>query len=292
MTRSFFVERNGLRLHAQEEGNPEGPIVVFVHGYPDDKEVWDGVIEPLKDAFRIVRYDVRGAGLSDIPPHKKDYRMEELVADLLAVVDAVELDATFHIVGHDWGSIQLWEAATDPHARQRIRSFVSASGPALDHVALQTQSALRKGCLRERLRAINQGLRSWYIAAFQLPILPEFAWSERMVRTVEKQIATAENIPFAAFQSPHRSKNGTHGVQLYRANVPERLRRPSERTTGVPTHVLIPTGDNYVSEYIARSSEPWAESVEYQPVEGGHWFYLERPHVFSDAVRKHVEKHA
>jgi len=291
-TRSFYVERDGLRLHAVEEGNQYGPLLVFVHGYPDDKEVWDPVIAPLLDEFRILRYDVRGAGLSDVPAKRDDYLMPELVADLLAVVDAVKPEGTFHVIGHDWGSIQLWEAVTDPIASERIASFVSASGPCLDHIAMQMQQAAKKGGLKERARALTQAAKSWYIGMFQLPVLPELAWSKGSAPKVEKRIAAAENIPYAAFQSAQRSKNGTHGIQLYRANVPKRLRQPEPRASRVPTHVLIPKNDNYVSEYIARSCEPWVQSVQFEPVEGGHWFYLAQPEIFAEAIRKHVKKHA
>lgn len=289
MTRSFYVERDGLRLHATEEGDLNGPIVVLVHGYPDDSEVWDGVAGQLASEFRILRYDVRGAGLSDVPRKRADYRMKELVADLLAVVDAVEENASFHVVGHDWGSIQLWEAVTDPIASTRILSFVSASGPCLDHVALQMQASMRKGDVRERVRALKQAAKSWYIGAFQMPFLPELAWSKAASPTIEKRIAAAENIPHAAFCSAHRSKNGTHGVQLYRANIPERFRHPTQRTSEVPTYILIPQRDNYVSEYIAHSCEPWVSAVEFERTEGGHWFYLDQPKIFATAIHNHVK---
>lgn len=291
MGRSFYVERDGLRLNVVEEGNREGPLVVLVHGYPDDKQVWDGVASLLRDDFRVVRYDVRGAGFSDVPSTTEEYHLRELTADLEAVVDAVAPGETFHVAGHDWGSIQLWEAVTDPRLQERICSFVSASGPSLDHVAHQMHSAFRKGSLRERLRAANQAMRSWYIGAFQIPVLPELAWSKRAAPWVEKRIAAMENIPLTAFQSPQRSQNGTTGVELYRANVPERLKTPQPRKSDVPTRVLVPTGDTYVSGYIAHSCEPWASSLEFQPVDGGHWFYLSRPKIFADAVRSHVSTH-
>lgn len=288
MKRSFLVERDGLRLSTIEEGNLEGPLVVFVHGYPDDKTVWDGVVSLLREDFRILRYDVRGAGFSDVPTTTKEYHLRELTADLEAVVDAVAPGESFHVVGHDWGSIQLWEAVTDPSFQERIRSFVSVSGPSLDHVAHQLRTALRSGGVRERLRAANQALRSWYIGMFQLPVLPELAWSQRAAPWVEKRIAAMERIPMTAFNSPQRSQNGTSGVQLYRANVRERIKSPQVRRSDVPIRVLVPQGDAYVSHYIAHSCEPWVSSLEFQPVDGGHWFYLTRPEIFADAVRVHV----
>ena len=95
----FYVEREGVRLHARDEGPRDAPLVVMVHGYPDDLTVWDGVVALLRDRFRILRYDVRGAGLSDTPKPVAAYALEELKADLFAVVDRVAPGAAFHIVG-------------------------------------------------------------------------------------------------------------------------------------------------------------------------------------------------
>lgn len=287
--RDFFVARDGVRLRAVEEGNPECPIVVFVHGYPDDLSVWDGVVEQLLDDARIVRYDVRGAGLSDAPKKKSAYLNHELTQDLLAVVDAVEEGACFHLVGHDWGSIQLWDAVTDPDLVHRILSFVSASGPSVDYVAAQARKAMFQEGWAEKAKALNQAMHSWYIALFQLPWLPEWSWSERVSPFVLKGIAKAEGIPFERLDTPHRVKNGRHGVALYRANMPKRLTSPTPRPSDVPVHVLVPKQDNYVSTYIAYACEPWLSTVQFEEVDGGHWFFLKNPDPFVQAVRQHLK---
>ena len=60
----FVDSSDGVRIAVYEEGNPDGPTVVLVHGWPDSHVLWDGVAPLLADRFRIVRYDNRGVGQS------------------------------------------------------------------------------------------------------------------------------------------------------------------------------------------------------------------------------------
>ena len=83
--------------------------------------------------------------------------MRELVADVVALLDDAGL-ATAHVVGHDWGGAVAW--ATAPHAAPRVRSLTVLSTP---HPSAFTGSMLTS----------TQALKSWYMAFFQLPAVPE-----------------------------------------------------------------------------------------------------------------------
>ena len=72
----FVDSEDGVRIAVYEEGNPEGPIVVLVHGFPDSHVLWDGVVPLLADRFRIIRYDNRGVGLSSAPKPVSAYTMD------------------------------------------------------------------------------------------------------------------------------------------------------------------------------------------------------------------------
>jgi len=74
-------------LCAKAWGDEKNTPLVLVHGYPDNQEVWESVIEHLINDFYIVAYDVRGAGLSSIPKRIRDYRLERLSLELQEVVD-------------------------------------------------------------------------------------------------------------------------------------------------------------------------------------------------------------
>jgi len=83
------VSSDGVELAMIEAGDPERPTLVFVHGYPDTKEVWDEVIARLDDRYHTDAYDVRGAGASTRPRGAKAYDYERLADDLIAVAGAV-----------------------------------------------------------------------------------------------------------------------------------------------------------------------------------------------------------
>ena len=131
------IEGDGLPL-AVWEGRRNGPTVVLVHGYPDTHVVWNRVVERLAGDFHCVVYDVRGAGESGVPAARAGYLLEHLRADLVAVLDAVAPTEPVHLVGHDWGSIQAWDAvvraSSDPALSGRITSYTTISGPCLEHV--------------------------------------------------------------------------------------------------------------------------------------------------------------
>lgn len=85
------VALTNLALHVEEDGLAEGPVLVFANSLGTDCRIWDRVVAALKPRLRILRYDKRGHGLSDVgrpglggPP----YRIEDHVADLEALLEA------------------------------------------------------------------------------------------------------------------------------------------------------------------------------------------------------------
>lgn len=158
-----FVQSGDVRLAVYVSGPVDAPPVVLVHGYPDSARIWSALRSELETRFRVIAYDVRGMGASEAPRARSGYALAQLARDLLAVANAACGPQPFHLLAHDWGSIQCWEAVTDPANASRIVSYTSISGPCLDHVFLKP-------------RVPAQLLKSWYIAFFHLPLVPELAW--------------------------------------------------------------------------------------------------------------------
>ena len=75
ITERIVDSSGGVRIAVYVQGNPDGPTVVMVHGWPDSHVVWDGVVPLLADRFRIVRYDNRGVGQSSVPNPVSAYTM-------------------------------------------------------------------------------------------------------------------------------------------------------------------------------------------------------------------------
>ena len=161
----------GLALSVYQRGPEAAPTLLFVHGYPDDHAVWDLVADRLDADHHVVTYDVRGAGDSGVPEDHRGYRMEALIADVVAVAAAVSPGQPVHLGGHDWGSIQCWAAITDPRAAEHFASYTSMSGPSLDHVGAWIRARLMPGRGRwGQLR--RQAMHSWYVFAFHTPLGP------------------------------------------------------------------------------------------------------------------------
>lgn len=268
---------DGVQLHARHAGHPDRPPVVLVHGYPDTSAVWDPVAAELVDRWRVVTYDVRGAGRSDRPGSVDDYRFEHLVADLAAVIDALAPGEPVHLVGHDWGAMQCWEAC-GPLA-DRIASLTSISGPSPDHAA----SFMREAPRRDRLRQLR---RSWYVLAFRVPKLAEVAWRLVIARRWAARLARVEGIrATATHPAATLLADGVTGLHLYRANIARRLRAPGTRRSPVPTQVIVPTGDPFVTPALARwSAAVGGDDVKVREVAARHWVILSHPRLVADAV--------
>jgi pimeloyl-ACP methyl ester carboxylesterase len=150
------VETNGIRLHCAIDG--DGPLVLFLHGFPECWYSWRHQLAALATHFRVVAPDLRGYNESDKPAGVAAYDVKELVADVTGLIAAFGArDAV--IVAHDWGGAVAWRFAMDrPELTKRL---VVMNCP---HVAVFEQH------LRGNPRQL---LKSWYMFFFQIPWLPE-----------------------------------------------------------------------------------------------------------------------
>ncbi len=274
------------RLAVRTFGDISKPALVLVHGYPDHQEVWKNVIVYLPDYF-IVTYDVRGAGDSSIPKYIRDYRLERLSMDLEEVVNAVLPGQSFHLVAHDWGSIQSWESVTDPRFEGRILSFTTISGPCLDHAAFWMRNQFKQN----RSRFFKQLSKSWYIAIFQLPWLAPTAWNffnpERWGKII-RELEGKEGLPL----NQNIVKDGKYGVGLYRANFIPRLLKPRERYAICPVQAIVLKRDNFVSPQLVDEMPKWVQTFSRVELDANHWAILSQPKLIAESIREFTQQHA
>jgi pimeloyl-ACP methyl ester carboxylesterase len=271
----------GVELAVRQWGDPTRPVVVLVHGFPDTSAVWTPVAEALVDhGFHAVAYDVRGAGASGAPADLAGYGLDRLVTDLHAVVDAVSPDRPVHLVGHDWGSIQGWEAATAEELAGRLASFTSISGPPLDHVGLWMRDRARR---RDLVTLLRQGTRSSYVAAFHLPGAARVAWLLRgpIGRTRgawSKTLARVDGARVDAdWPAPTFGTDVAQGMGLYRANFRPKLRHPVARRAHVPVQLVIPVNDRFVPAWLFDGIEVVAPDLRRREVQARHWIVRSQP---------------
>ncbi|WP_053751702.1 SDR family oxidoreductase [Streptomyces sp. MMG1533] len=284
------VRTGGVELCVAELGNPSGPTVVLVHGYPDSKEVWSGIASRLAERFHVVMYDVRGHGRSTAPqPLRGGFTLEKLTDDFLAVADAVSPDRPVHLVGHDWGSVQAWEFATVKRTEGRIASFTSMSGPSLDHFGHWINKRVKRPTPRRVGQLLGQGAKSWYVYLLYTPVLPELAWRGPLGKYWPRILERVEKIPGDGYPTSSLPTDAAHGAWLYRDNVRARLRRPrTDAYAHAPVQLITPLGDAFLSEKLYDDLELWAPQLTRRTIPARHWVPRSRPDQLASWISEFV----
>jgi pimeloyl-ACP methyl ester carboxylesterase len=94
------IDVNNIRLHYIAAGH--GPQIVMLHGFLGNLAVWHLQIVPeLRSRFRILTYDLRGHGYSEVTP--TGYTTSDMAEDLKALLDKLGIERP-HLVGHSFGA--------------------------------------------------------------------------------------------------------------------------------------------------------------------------------------------
>jgi pimeloyl-ACP methyl ester carboxylesterase len=255
--RSF--SRDGLLLDVRDEGPADAATVVLLHGFPETSESWRDVTPRLVSAgYRTLAPDQRGYSPRARPRRRRDYRRPELVADVIALVDQAGVE-TFHVVGHDWGAVVAWALAIEHPDRVRTLTSLSIPHPA----------AFRRAALSGR-----QALRSWYMAFFQLPAVPEAMLSARnWVPFRQNMLRSGLEASFADVYTEHMRQPGalTAALNWYRGLRP--IADGRGVSVSVPTLLIWGGKDAYIDEKGVRLTERYVTGPYRLEVlrDEGHW---------------------
>ncbi len=120
----------GLRLHVREWGKPDGPPILFIHGWSQNHLCWAKQYESsLADEFRLVAYDLRGHGMSEAPPEPEYYTADELWADdLAAIMNELRLDRPV-LVGWSYGAFVICDYIR-AHGQDKVAAINFVEGTA------------------------------------------------------------------------------------------------------------------------------------------------------------------
>ncbi|MFW6869437.1 alpha/beta fold hydrolase [Nocardioides sp. CPCC 206347] len=285
-TRTTHVVSGDARLAVFEHGDPAAETVLLVHGWPDTHTVWDDVVPLLAENFHVVTYDTRGHGASPLPGTKDKFTLELLADDAVAVAQAVS-DRPVHLVAHDWGSIQLWEAVCRPDATEWFASFTSISGPSLDHAVTWLRGLAKRPTPRNLATLAQQAAKSSYIYFFLTPRLPEALLPVVGPRVWPRLFKATEGIaapePAATF-----AEDMVAGVRLYRANMLERLLHPQPRRSQVPLQLVVNSKDIAMTPSMFEGAADWTVDLTRVDLDRGHWLPVSDPQLVADLVTSYV----
>jgi pimeloyl-ACP methyl ester carboxylesterase len=152
------VVANGVRHHVQRFGKGER-TVVFIHGLVMDNlsSFYFTLANPIAETSDVICYDLRGHGMSERPP--TGYTVATLVADLVALLDALEVTRPVDIVGNSFGGLlALAFAAAHPDRVARLALIDAHTGVAGWAQQMTATLALQGS---ERDQKIAESFQSW-----------------------------------------------------------------------------------------------------------------------------------
>lgn len=280
-----YYSRDGLTFDVDDSGPADAPAVVLLHGWPQDRTSWDKVTPGLVDSgLRVLAPDLRGYSPGARPPHHHDYVMEELVADVLALLDAAGLESA-HVVGHDWGGALAWSFASSHPEHVDSLTVLSTPSP----------SGMAHGA-----RHGDQLRRSLYMLFFALPLLPVLFFRLFAQQVLERIGMPRERAAHDAARLK-RPGAGEGPFNWYRAALSPTLIWRRSRAKGgprrarpvLPTAYLWGTKDPAFSEVSTRHTVERLreragagadELVDARSYETGHWLPETHAEEIVDAV--------
>ena len=142
------VHARGLDFEVSVSGEVGAPVVLLLHGFPQTSHCWRRLV-PLLEGYRTIAPDQRGYSPGARPLDVGSYRVPELVADALAVLDELGVERA-HVVGHDWGGAVAWQLGARHPSRVETLTVLSTPHPRAFGEALRTDDEQRQKSLYMR----------------------------------------------------------------------------------------------------------------------------------------------
>jgi pimeloyl-ACP methyl ester carboxylesterase len=273
VTRLLRYRHDGLTFDVTDQGPLDGDPVVLLHGWPERASCWRLVTPHLHEAgLRTYAPDQRGYSKGARPPRRRDYAMKHLVGDAVALIETI--GRPVHLVGHDHGSAISWlTAAQRPDL---LRSLTTVSVP-------------HPKAFQQALLSSRQGLKSWYMLAFQVPGVPErLARTGRLDVPLRKGGMTAEGVQ--RFHDEIVDEGAlTGGFHWYRA-LPFILPTLRDARVTVPTTFVSSDRDVAITDAGGRRTPQFVDAPYEQVTLHGvsHWIPTEAPDELAEHILKRV----
>jgi pimeloyl-ACP methyl ester carboxylesterase len=276
--------RGDLTFSALDMG--EGPVVLCLHGFPDNLGSFRHQQPAIAEAgYRVISLALRGYEPSSIPADG-DYTVESIAADIIGVIDQLGSDKV-HLVGHDWGAAVAYTAAAA--APERFESLITMAVPHPGRFA------------REGLRIPKQLKNSWYMGFFNIPWLSDWVVARQdfaFIRKLWRDWSPCWTSDATALDGviDDLSQPGVLSATLgyYRAALSLQALTMSadDAHYPVPVATLALTGerdgciDSRVFERLMHP-EDFPRGLKLERVTGaGHFLHQERPELVNDLILK------
>ena len=271
-----YADSDGVSIHYAKMGS--GPLMVFIHGFPDFWYSWRHQMAGLADQYTVAALDTRGYNLSDKPEGEANYDMTLLTADVAAVIRA-EGESNAVVVGHDWGGGIAWSfAAAYPQMTERLIIMN------LPHI---------KGLQRELASMGQQHSNSQYARNFQQPDSHENISPAGLAMALSQGDDALREIYLAAFENSSTESM----MNYYRRNYPREpyVGGPWAELPRIQAPVLQFHGLNDTALLAPALNNTWEELEQdwtLVTIPGvGHWPHHEKPDMVTNMMRAWLSLH-
>jgi pimeloyl-ACP methyl ester carboxylesterase len=274
------VEANGQTFEVATAGEGK-KLALCLHGFPELNYSWRHQIPLLVEmGYKVWAPNLRGYGGSSRPEGVDNYRLNILVQDVAALIDASGAEEVT-LIAHDWGAIIAWHFAI-----LKIRPLTR----------LVIMNVPHPKCAQREMKHWYQLKKSWYIFFFQLPWLPEWLFglngAERIKQAFSKMAVDKSRFPDSELQiyADAASRPGALRpmINYYRAL----LRTPDARQIGdgmvhVPTLMIWGEEDTAIDIRCTDGTEQWVPDLELHRLPGvSHWVQQEAPEKVNAILRE------
>lgn len=257
---------NNLTVSYNDEGPDGTPVIIFIHGFPFTKAMWNKQTEVLKGNYRVIAYDIRGFGGSDAG--KDDFSIDLFVNDLLGLMDALKIEKAIVCGLSMGGYIALNAIENYP---ERFSALI------LSDTTCTVDSAEAKEKRMNTIESIKQtGVEKYADESIKKLFAPE------SFTTKEIEIATAREMIVKT--SEQSLFNTLHAL----ADRKETCNKLPE--INVPVLILVGKEDVITPPDAARfMHEKIKHSKLYIIGHAGHLSNMENPLEFNDHLKKFIE---
>ncbi len=263
-----FVEANDLRFAYLEQGS--GPLVLFVHGFPDTAHTWDRALGAVAEAgYRGVAPFTRGYAPSSAPDDDF-YGSDAMGGDIIALIDALG-GAPAVVVGHDWGASASYSAAG--LAPEKIRLLVTLAIP---HPA----------SMRPSLGLLWNMRHFPYLGSPRGPARArknDFAYIDKLWR----RWSPGWDVPASetdAVKEAYRQPGCLEAACGYYRDASVKPPPGQRRKVEVPAAAFAGQQDIIAPQAYERAASRFKAHYEVVPMPGGHFMHRQHPDVFNEKL--------
>ncbi|ROS01787.1 pimeloyl-ACP methyl ester carboxylesterase [Sinobacterium caligoides] len=268
-----YTENEGVKLHYAAMG--QGPLVVFLHGWPDYWYSWIAQMNGLKKQYRVVALDTRGYNESDQPEAAEDYDLAVLAADVEVIIRAEGRESAT-IVGHDWGGAIAW--------------YFAMTRPSLTDSLVVVNFPHPLGIAREVAKGEEQYNMLDYARSFTHP-QSHLSLSTDLLLTIVDPNGEKESQYRAAFD--RSSFNGM--MNYYRQNLPKISKEFFQDLDNVQVPVLQVHGLEDIALHPGGLDGTWQWLDNNYTLltlpQTGHWSHHEEAETVNKAMKKWLRQY-